>query len=53
MADDEPELDDQGRPRHEDPRDFAVPIPAGRRNWLPWLIAAVVVVALLVVFVGP
>lgn len=53
MADDEPELDAKGRPRHDDPRDNAVPIETGKRSWLPWVIGAVVVVALLVVFVGP
>jgi hypothetical protein len=49
MVSTEPELDSEGRPRHTDPRDFAEPlVPERRRNWLPWLLAALVVLAALI-----
>ncbi len=54
MSGDEPELDAEGRPRHDDPRDNAVPISSGSKpNWLPWLIGAVILVVLVVVLMGP
>ena len=53
MADDEPELDAEGRPRRDDPRDFAEPIPTGKRNWLPLMIVAVLVVLTMVIAIGP
>jgi hypothetical protein len=53
MVSTEPELDAQGRPRHDDPRDFTPPPgPGRRRNWLPWILAALVVLGLLL-FVPP
>jgi hypothetical protein len=49
MVSTEPELDSEGRPRHSDPRDFARPlVPERRRNWLPWILATLVVLALLI-----
>jgi hypothetical protein len=49
MVSTEPELDSEGRPRHTDPRDFARPlVQQRRRNWLPWILAAIVVPGLLI-----
>jgi hypothetical protein len=54
MVSTEPELDSEGRPRHDDPRDNAPPIaPERKKVWLPWLIGAVAVVVLVVVLMGP
>jgi hypothetical protein len=47
MVSTEPELDSDGRPRHSDPRDRSRPIVAQRkRNWLPWILAAIVLIGL-------
>lgn len=51
MVSTEPELDSTGRPRHDDPRDASQPLaPHVRRNlgWVPWVLVALVILALLV-----
>ena len=54
MVSTEPELDADGRPRHDDPRDNDQPIaPERKTNWLPWLIAALVIIVALIVVMGP
>jgi hypothetical protein len=50
MVSTEPELDASGRPRHDDPRDGSRPLaPHVKRKlgWVPWLIVALLVLALL------
>jgi hypothetical protein len=50
MVSTEPELDSSGRPRHDDPREGSQPLaPHVKRNlgWVPWVIVAVIVLALL------
>jgi len=50
MVSTEPELDASGRPRHDDPRDASRPLsPLVKRNlgWVPWVIVALIVLALL------
>jgi hypothetical protein len=47
MVSTEPELDAQGRPRHDDPRDVSrPPVPQRRRNWLPWIVAGLILLGL-------
>jgi hypothetical protein len=54
MVSTEPELDAEGRPRHDDPRDHSRPIaPERKKAWLPWLLAAVALVIVLVLVMGP
>jgi hypothetical protein len=54
MVSTEPELDAEGRPRHDDPRDHSRPIaPERKKAWLPWLLAAVAIVIGLVMVMGP
>ena len=54
MVSTEPELDAEGRPRHDDPRDNDRPIaPERKKAWLPWLLAAVAIVVVLVLVMGP
>ena len=54
MVSTEPELDDSGRPRHGDPRDFDQPIaPERKKAWLPWLLAALAVVVVVILVMGP
>jgi hypothetical protein len=50
MVSTEPELDSSGRPRRDDPREASQPLaPHVRRKlgWVPWVIVALIVVALL------
>ena len=54
MVSTEPDLDDSGRPRHDDPRDFDQPIASERKkHWAPWLVAALVLLVFLIVYLGP
>ena len=54
MVSTEPELDAEGRPRHDDPRDNDQPIaPERKKHWAPWLVAALVLLVLAIVFLGP
>ena len=54
MVSTEPELDDEGRPRHDDPRDHSQPIAPERKiTWLPWLLAALAIVVVLILVIGP
>ena len=54
MVSTEPELDAEGRPRHDDPRDYSQPIaPERKKAWLPWLLAALAAVVVLVLLLGP
>ena len=54
MVSTEPELDDEGRPRHDDPRDHSQPIaPERKKAWLPWLLVALAAVVVLVLLMGP
>lgn len=50
MVSTEPELDSSGKPRHDDPREASRPLaPHVTRNlgWLPWVLAALVILALI------
>jgi hypothetical protein len=50
MVSTEPELDAAGRPRHDDPREASQPLaPHVKRKlgWIPWAIAALIVLALI------
>jgi hypothetical protein len=54
MVSTEPELDAEGRPRHDDPRDHIEPIaPERKKAWLPWLLAALAAVVVLILLMGP
>jgi hypothetical protein len=54
MVSTEPELDDSGRPRHDDPRDHDQPIaPERKKNWLPLLLGGLVILIALIVVLGP
>jgi hypothetical protein len=54
MVSTEPELDAEGRPRHDDPRDHSRPIaPERKKAWLPVVLALVAIVIALVVVMGP
>ena len=50
MVSTEPELDSAGHPRRDDPREASQPIsPHVKRNlnWVPWMLALLVFLALL------
>jgi len=54
MVSTEPDLDDSGRPRHDDPRDNDQPIaPERKKAWLPWVLAALALVVVVILVMGP